>query len=291
MDAGALPRPGAIPLGVLRLAERPARLAFTREVSPTLAACELTHLERAPIDVARARSQHEAYEVLLADLGCEVHRLPPLPELPDAVFVEDTAVVLDEVAVIACPGAVSRRPETASTAAALESLRPLVHLRDPDTLDGGDVLRVGRDVWIGRSSRTSADAVAALGRLLATWDYTVRPVEVRGCLHLKSAVTAVGEGLVLVNPEWVDPHAFAGLEMVEIDPREPYAANALRLGGTLLYPTAFPRTRARLEALGFRVVTVDLSELAKAEGAVTCCSLIVEGGGEGSAIPASSVEE
>ena len=284
-------RPEEMPFGALRLAERPARLAFTREVSPSLAACELTHLVREPIDVARARAQHDAYEDALTRLGCEVHRLPPLPEMPDAVFVEDTAVVLNEVAVITRPGAPSRRPETPSTAAALASLRPLVHLRAPETLDGGDVLRVGRTIWVGRSDRTNAEGVAALGWLLLKWGYTIRPVDVHGCLHLKSAATAVGDGLVLVNPQWVDPHEFTGCEVVAVDPREPYAANALRLGGVLLYPTAFPHTRARLEALGLRVVTTDLSELAKAEGAVTCCSLIVEGSGDGTAFPDRTLED
>jgi dimethylargininase len=291
VDAGAVARPGAMPIGALRLAERPARLAFTREVSPTLAACELTHLRREPIDVARARAQHAAYEDALTRLGCEVVRLPPLPELPDAVFVEDTAVVLNEVAVITRPGAPSRRAETASTATALGSLRPLVHLRDPETLDGGDVLRVGRTLWVGRSGRTNAEGVAALGWVLLKWGYTIRPVDVRGCLHLKSAATAVDDGLVLINPDWVDRHAFAGFEVVEVDSGEPCAANALRLGEALLYPTAFPRTRARLEARGLHIVAVDLSELAKAEGAVTCCSLIVESIGDGAALPGTAMEE
>jgi len=292
MDTGgALPGPRAIPIGALRLAERRARLAFTREVSPTLGACELTHLDRRPIDVARARRQHEAYEVALARLGCEVHHLPPLPELPDAVFVEDTAVVLDELAVIARPGALSRRAEVRSSAAALAEVRTLVHLEEPATLDGGDVLRLGRDIWVGRSNRTNGEAVGTLWRLLGPLGYTVTAVDVRGCLHLKSAVTAIADGSVLVNPEWVDSATFTGLDVIEVDPREPYGANALRLGSTLLYPSAFPLTRRRLEARGLHVVTVDVSELAKAEGAVTCCSLIVEGGAEAPPRPDPATEE
>ena len=247
---------------------------MTREVSPSLGRCELTHLERAPIAIGPARAQHAGYEALLESLGCRLIRLPADPDLPDSVFVEDTAVVLDEVAVIARPGAASRRPETAAVAGALAPFRPLLRLEDPATLDGGDVLVLGRTLYVGLSSRTSAAAADQLGRLLSPYGYAVVPVSVAGCLHLKSAVTRAGEDLLLLNPAWVDPSAFPGRRTLEVDPAEPFAANVLAIGGQVVSPDSFPRTRRRLEAAGVRVRPVDMTELQKAEGAVTCCSLV-----------------
>lgn len=250
-------------------------IACTRAVSPTLADCELTHLQREPLDVARAVREHSAYEALLTQLGATVRRLPAEPALPDAVFVEDTAIVLDEIAVITRPGATSRRPETASTAAALAGLRPLAHIEAPGTLDGGDVLVVGRRVFVGLSSRSNRAAIDQLAHVLRPLDYEVVPVSFGGCLHLKSAVTRVAEGLVLLNPAWVDPSVFGSHRAVAVDPSEPQAANALCLGGSVIHPLHFPRTRARLEAEGLRVAPVVMSELAKAEAGVTCCCLIL----------------
>jgi dimethylargininase len=251
-------------------------IALVREVSPTLASCELTHLDREPLDVDVARRQHHAYTDLLTRLGCEVQWIPETPDLPDAVFVEDIAVVVDEVAVVTRPGAESRRPETETMARALTRFRRVVAITAPGTLDGGDVLRVGRTVYVGRSGRTNVEALAQLDRHLAPYGYRVRAVEVDGCLHLKSAVTEVAEDTLLFNPAWVDADALAGHSLVEIDPTEPYAANGLRIGSSLIYPEAFPRTRRRLEQQGIGIALVDVSELAKAEGAVTCCSVIFE---------------
>jgi dimethylargininase len=252
------------------------RVAITRKVSPEIGRCELSYLQREPIDVGLAERQHLAYERCLADLDCTVTSLPSEPELPDSVFVEDTAIVLDELAVITRPGAVSRRPETASVAAALAPWRPLFHLGPPGTLDGGDVLVAGRRVFVGRSLRSDEAGYGQLRDLLAPRGYTVVPVPVRGCLHLKSAVTAVAADRLLVNPAWVDGSVFAGLGTVDVDPAEPHAANALRIGDSIVFPAAFERTRRRLEGAGIGVVTVDISELARAEGAVTCCSLVFE---------------
>jgi dimethylargininase len=253
-------------------------IAITREVNPSITRCELTHLERQPIDYERARAQHRDYEARLRELGCEVIRLPAEAELPDSVFVEDTAVVLDELAVMARPGAESRRAETQMVARALERFRSrLEFIEAPGTLDGGDVLRVGSDLLVGRSARTNDAAITQLRELGESLGYTVQPVEVRGCLHLKSAVTQVAENLMLVNPQWVDAAELPTRQHVEVDPEEPYAANALLVEGAVLYAAAFPKTKRRLEERGLRVVTVDVSELAKAEGGVTCCSVVFEG--------------
>ena len=204
-----------------------------------------------------------------------MRRLPAGPELPDAVFIEDTAVVFDEVAVVTRPGAASRRPEVEPVAQALEPLRPLARIEAPATLDGGDVLVLGRVVLVGRSGRTDAAAVAQLAGRLAPWGYEVRPVSVRGCLHLKSAVTRAGDDLLLCNPAWIDPATLPAVDRVAVHPDEPSAANALPIGGTLLLSASAPRTRERLERRGVRVRAVDNSELAKAEAGLTCCSLIV----------------
>jgi len=252
-------------------------IAITREISPALTACELTHLPRVAIDLERARAQHRAYEDALRAAGYEVERLAADGEMPDSVFIEDAALVFDELAVITRPGAESRRIETAAVAGALSRYRALKYIEPPATVDGGDVMVVGRHVFVGLSSRTNAAAAAQLRALLAPFGYTLCEVSVRHCLHLKSAVTAVGDRTLLVNPRWVDPAAFAGFELIEVDPGEPPAANAVRLRDRIIFPSAFPRTAARLRARGLRVETVDASELAKAEGAVTCCSLILEG--------------
>jgi dimethylargininase len=252
------------------------RIAITREVSPAIAACELTHLEREPIDLALAREQHRRYEEALAALGCEVRRLATDPALPDSVFVEDVAVVLDEMAIVTRPGAESRRPERPSVAAALAPYRPVVRIEAPGTMDGGDLLRSGRTLFVGRSGRTNDAGIEQLRAVAEPIGYTVTAVNVRGCLHLKSAVTEVGDDAVLIHREWVDADAFAGLDRIDVDPAEPHAANALRVGRTVVHPSAFPMTRKRLEDRGIVVETLDLSELAKAEGGVTCCSLIFE---------------
>lgn len=251
------------------------RIAFTRDVADRIVDCELTHLARTPIDVASARAQHAQYEALLRTLGCDVRRVPPAPDHADSVFIEDTAVVFDEVALVTRPGAESRRGESAAVAHALGALRPLLHIVDPGTVDGGDVMAVGRDVWVGRTGRTNEDGIAQMRTLLAPFGYTVHAVEVTGCLHLKSGITAVDDATVLLNPEWISAGAFSRCRVIEVDPDEPMGANVLRIGDALVYGAAYPRTQARLETLGYRVHAVDASELAKAEGAVTCCSLVL----------------
>ena len=256
-------------------------LAITRGVSDAFARCELTHLARVAIDLGRARAEHAGYCALLAELGCAVEEIASDPELPDCVFVEDTAVVVDELAVMTRPGAASRRGELPAVEAALARHRPLCRVEGrieaPGTLDGGDVLVAGRRVFVGRSERTNDAGVAQLRAHLAPHGYSVEAVAVRGCLHLKSAVTRVGPDLLLIQREWIDPEPLAGFELVDADPDEPFAANALRVGEVVVLPDAFPKTRRRLEARGINVAPVAVSEIAKAEGGVTCCSLLLRG--------------
>ena len=251
-------------------------IALTRPVSSTLGQCELTHLAREPIDVARAMVEHRSYEDTLATLGATIVRVPGDSSLPDAVFIEDTALVLDQAAVVTRPGASSRRPETQSVAEVLARYRPLLRVEPPATLDGGDVLPIDRTIYVGLSTRTNLAGATQLGTLLRPLGYEVVSIKFTGCLHLKSAATRVGPSRVLLNPRWILPTVFRGLDCLEVHPEEPAGANALLLGGSVVYPSHFPRTADRLATLGLRVHPVDTRELAKAEGGVTCCSLIFQ---------------
>jgi len=251
-------------------------VAVTRAVSPALAECELTHQVREPIDVAKAVAEHAVYEETLRSCGATIVHAPAEPALPDAVFVEDAALVFAETAVMTRPGAPVRRREVESIAKVLSAYRPLFAIQPPGTLDGGDVLAVGRTIYVGLSSRTNHNGLAQLETLLREWGYEVIPVPVTGCLHLKSAVTQVADHLLLINAHWVRPECFASIDIMTVAPSEPAGANALRIGTAVIYPTHHPETAERLDRAGVRVVPVPCTELAKAEGGVTCCSVVFE---------------
>ena len=245
-------------------------IAITRDVARTIQNAELTHVDRQRIDYVMAAAQHEEYRRLLTSLGCEVVTLPADDAYPDCVFVEDTAIVLNDLAVITRPGAESRRGETRAIADALESLRPLVHIEAPATLDGGDVLVTDDRIYVGLSTRTNE---AGIEQLRFHTRREVIAVPVGGALHLKTAVTRVAKDTLLLNREWVDAALFEGWKLIDVDPAEPMGANALLLGDVVIYPTAFPKTLEKLRHLD--VHTIDASELAKAEGGVTCCALLL----------------
>jgi len=272
--------------------------AITRQVSPSINRCELTFHAKEPIDVAKAIGQHEAYEDCLRSLGVRVVSLAAEPDLPDAVFVEDAAIVVDEVAVIPVMGAASRRPETESLARALSVYRPLKFMRAPATLDGGDVMRIGRRMFVGASSRTNTEGIAQLRAALWPFDYEVTAVDVKQCLHLKSGCSYVGRNSILVNRELVDTTRLAGFELIDVPASEPGAANVLLIEDVIgdakegviagsvedavkdvvIVPSAFPQTIALLEGQGFNVKAIDVSEFQKAEGGVTCKSIIFNAG-------------
>ena len=232
-----------------------------------------THVPGAaePIDIARAREQHRAYEACLAELGVQVISLPAEADYPDAVFVEDTAIVLDEIAVMTRPGAASRRGESESVARALAPYRTLRWLREPATLDGGDVMLAGKTLYVGVTARSNAAGIGQLAAEVEPFGYHVRPVIVQGCLHLKSACSYIGDA-VLVHRPWVDDAAFAGVKLVDVP--EECGANVLMIGETVLVPASAPKTAELLRGMGRQVRLLDNSELMKAEGALTCCSLI-----------------
>jgi dimethylargininase len=252
-----------------------ATTAIVRSVSPSLARCELTYLEREPIDLGRAVAQHAAYVALLRGLGLDVVELPADDALPDACFVEDAAVVLDEAALVTMPGALSRRGELPAVAEALARFRHVERTELPATIEGGDVLRVGFTLFVGRSPRTNEDGVARLRAFAEPHGYSVVPVNVTGCLHLKSAVTALDDDRLLANTAWVDMRPFAGFDVVEVPPEEPGAANVLRVDGALVAHSGFPRTIERIAALGCAPRLLDVSEFLKAEAALTCKSLLL----------------
>jgi dimethylargininase len=257
------------------------RVALTRPVPSSFESCQLIYLSRTPIDVALAVEQHRAYEETLQALGCAIRHVAPADECPDSVFVEDVAIVLDEIACITRPGAPSRRDECASVASVLAEYRPLRFIEAPGALDGGDVLRIGRKLFVGLSTRTNEEGARQLAMHVKPHGYVVEPLRVESCLHLKSAVTALDDERIICNPHWIAPGAFNGqrrssVDVIAIDPGEPHAANVLRIGQSLLCAAEHPRTIADLRSRGYTVCGVEMSEFAKAEGAVTCCSLIIE---------------
>lgn len=250
--------------------------AITRAVSPAIVRCELSFIDRKPIDLARAQQQHQAYELLLAKLGAQVVSLSPEPDLPDSMFVEDPAIVMDELAVIFPLGTESRRGEAASLAKELAKYRKLAYVQLPGTLEGGDVLRIGRKLFVGLTKRSNTEGIRQLAGLVRPHGYELIPVPVTACLHLKSAVTWIADNTLLANRAWFDTAPFAGYDWIDVDPSEPHAANALAIGGTVILPASFPRTRGRIGSQDFRVTTLDISELQKAESGLTCSSLLFE---------------
>ena len=251
------------------------QIAITRQVSPAMNACELSFHVREQIDIEKAVAQHDGYKRCLTDFGLRLITLPAEPDLPDSVFVEDTALVLDELAVIMNMGAPSRRSEAITVAKALTPLRQLEYLTAPATMDGGDVLQIDRAIFVGLSRRTNREAIEQLRELVSKYSYTVQAIEIAGCLHLKSACSYLGRGSLLVNSSWIDTMPLSQFRLIEVAKNEPGAANVLGIGQHLIMPDSFPETRRLLEAAGFSVRTVDVSELQKAEAGVTCCSLIL----------------
>ena len=249
--------------------------AIIRRPSTAMDQGERTHLDRVPIDHEIALAQHTAYGAALETAGLGVHVLPALDGFPDCSFVEDNALILPEIAIALYPGAASRVGEVLSIAAHFPDDRPVASIAAPARIDGGDILVVGKQIFVGLSARTTSGGVAALAAFVAPHGYSVSGVRLGDALHLKTAVTALSDDLLLHNPAWVDAALFPGFNAVAVAPDEPFAANILRLPDRILSQTAHPRTTAIVAAAGFAVETVDMSELAKAEAGLTCSSLII----------------
>ena len=248
------------------------RRAITRRPGPDLAA-GLTTADLGAPDWERALDQHTDYVVALRGLGLAVEVLPALPGHPDACFVEDTAVIVPELAVVTRPGAPSRRGETASVAAVLGTDRSLARIAAPGTLDGGDVLVAGRTCWIGLSARTNLAGARQLATLLEDRGYACALVPVGAGLHLKSSVNHLGGRRLLMTAEFAGLDCFAGWERIEVPVGEEYACNTLWINGTLLVPQQHPATAAKLGDLGLPLIALDTSEIKKLDGGLTCLSL------------------
>jgi dimethylargininase len=249
-------------------------IAVTRELSAGIGGCELTFLPRSDIHFGRAQQQHQDYQAALSSLGCELVVVPAPSELSDSVFIEDTALVLDDFALMLRPGVESRRPEVAGVAEVLGQYRPLKAIESPGTVDGGDLLRVGSRIFAGLSTRSNENGIRQLSDIVSDFGMTVETVETAKCLHLKSAVSEIAPGTLLINPDWISSSTFKDFELIPVAKEETHAANALRIGTDVIYPSSFPRTLDELVKRGINVLPVELTELQKAEGAVTCCSLI-----------------
>lgn len=237
--------------------------------------CELSHVDREPVDGERLLEQHAAYVAALEQAGAEVQVLPALDGFPDALYVEDTAIVLDEVAVITRPGAESRQGETESIAEALSEHRELIRVEAPGTVDGGDVCATDGVVYVGWSDRTNHPGLKQLAHLLLPHGHMVKAVEVKGCLHMKSAMTRLEEERLLVCSSRLNLERVQGMELVEVPMEEPDGANVLALGNHVIASNAYPRTNEMLAGLGYTMIELDLSELHKMEAATTCPSLIL----------------
>ncbi|HLH37879.1 MAG TPA: arginine deiminase family protein [Bryobacteraceae bacterium] len=253
--------------------------AITRRVSDFISRCELEFLPRSPIDAAKAAAQHLAYENCLRQLGFDVISLSPDPAFPDGLFVEDPAVVLDEVAVMCRMGAKSRRGEADAIAAALAPYRRREWIREPATIEGGDVMRIGKTLFCGISRRTNREGARQLAQATERFSYRVVPAAVSGCLHLKSAICPLGADAVIANRNLIDMQPFEDLSVFDVADDEPGAANVLEAAGKIIMPASFPKTRRMLEKAGFEVIALDISELQKAEAGVTCSSLIFKAEG------------
>jgi dimethylargininase len=251
-------------------------IALTHTPSPNMQECLRTYVAHAAIDPGRAARQHEAYCQLLRDCGVQVRTLDVIRHLPDCSFIEDTAVVLDEVAVLCSMGAASRRDEPAGIEPVLREYREVERIELPATIEGGDVLRVGRRLLVGLSQRTSTAGVTALADIVARYDYKVTAVPIRRCLHLKTACTALPDGRLLVNSRWLHAQALRGFELVHPPKDDPRGANVALLGNTVLLAARHAPTAELIRGLGFTVETIDISEFAKGEGGVTCLSLLFE---------------
>ncbi len=251
--------------------------ALVRKPSPSIVNCELSFLERRPIDFHLLVKQHEYYCHTLSTLGIQVSFLEALNFAPDGVFVEDGAIVLNEIAVICRPGTPSRLIEVPSIANILLSKRKVIGtIASPGTLDGGDVLMIGRRLYVGRSARTNDSGITQLQNLVLPCDYQVIAVDIQDCLHLKSGITFLGNGFVLANPKWIDMEKFKEFEVININPEEHFAANALLIDDKLIYGQEYPKTTKLIENAGFKLIQVPNFEFAKAEGGLTCRSLIFE---------------
>ncbi len=250
-------------------------MILTRAPSTQLALAQLTHLARVPISFELATIQHQRYCAALSRLMPSVQTLPALIGFPDAVFVEDVLVCLPEVSILCRPGAISRRGEIEAIKECIPADRPVMRVEPPGTIDGGDVLVIGKKIFIGQSSRTNDAAIKSVAAIVAPFGYSLNAVKVMGALHLKTAVTALSDDLLVMNPRWIDSSFFADWRHICVADNEPFAGNALKIAGSILMQSAHVDTANMIREAGFDVQLIDISEFAKAEAGLTCMSLFI----------------
>jgi dimethylargininase len=251
------------------------KIALLNKPTLALTNCELTFLDRTPIHLETALQQHADYASALQSFGLHVEVLEINPTAPDAVFVEDTAIILDEVAIMTSMGNSNRRAEVIAMSEILARYRAnLRTIAVPASIEGGDVLVVDKTIYVGESSRTNAAGIAALAGITEPFGYQVVAVKVHGCLHLKTGITAIDDGFYIVNSSWVDTRVFAKSRLIEVAEGEPWAANVLKIDDGLIVNSAYPATAYKIESAGYQVHRLNISEFGKAEAGLTCMSLI-----------------
>jgi len=246
--------------------------ALVRRPSPRLDSGIVTHIERKPVDVARAVGQWQDYVDALNGCGWSTIEVPPADDCPDSVFVEDTMLAFGDLAIVSRPGAQARRPEIDVMPELLASLGMTVaHIREPGTVDGGDVLKVDDTVYVGSGGRTNAAGIQQMRRLLEPVGARVIAVPVTKVLHLKSAVTALPDGTIIgFEPIVDDPRIFPSFRAM---PEESGAHVVVLDAESVLMAADCPQSAALVRSLGYDVVTVDITEFEKLEGCVTCLSV------------------
>ena len=246
---------------------------ITHLPSPSLELCELTFVDQETIDIKKAQKEHEDYCAMLEECGAKVIIHDENISLPDSVFVEDPIIVFDEVAVLTSMGVESRRKESESMEKTFAKYREIKRINLPAKIEGGDVLKIGKRIFVGLGARTNQEGITALGNIIEPYGYEVISVAVPGCLHLKTGCTALDENTVLINPAWVDSIAFEGFTQINVPTQEPFGANILKINETICMNKAFPKTIDLVKSLGYRVKSTDITEFVKAEAGLTCMSV------------------
>jgi len=245
----------------------------THVVSPALQECELTFIESEPIKIEKAGEEHHHYCKMLEECGATVITLEENRALPDSVFVEDPIIVFDEVAVLSSMGAASRRKECTTLETFFRKYRDVKQISLPALIEGGDILKIGRRIYVGLSARTNNEGIKALRDIIEPLGYEVIPVRVSGCLHLKTGCTALDDNSILINPDWIETAPFQGFRIIETLPGEPFGANVLPIHDTICMNSAFPRTMEMVRSLGYQIRATDITEFVKAEAGLTCMSI------------------
>ena len=246
---------------------------ITHLPSPSLEQCELTFVNSEPIDIKKAEIEHEAYRKMLESCGANVITIDENIDLPDSVFVEDPIIVFDEIAVLTSMGVESRRKESATMEKTFAKYRDIKHIELPAQIEGGDVLKIGKRIFVGKSARTNSQGIRALREILTPYGYEVIAVKVSGCLHLKTGCTALDDKTLLMNPEWIDSKVFAGFRQIIVPKEEPFGANILKINETICMNASFPKTIELVKSLGYSVKSTDITEFVKAEAGLTCMSV------------------